>query len=459
MGVVVAAPGAVAPGLKAKLAEQPAGVYLLFSTELWERFSYYGMLGLMVLFMVAPVSAGGFGWDNAHALRVFGLFLSSTWLAPLFGGWVADRLTGARRAVILGCASLALGNFLLAYCALIPAANDNAQGLSFRDVLLYAGLAWMVIGAGLFKSNVSVLMGGLFPQQDDPRRDFGFTVFFMGINVGALLAPLIAGTLGERVGWHWGFAVSGLGMLIGIAIFLKAQKALGNAGLSPGGKQAAVVRAATHEDIGRVVTIGIFGIFATVFAVGLMQYGGLLNLFTAQNIDRTVDGFEIPVTWFLTLNPLFIVLLGPLVASYWDGRLRARRAASSTHKFMAGLLLMSAAFGLIGIAAAGASANSPPSWLWIVVFYFLLTIGELCISPVGLALVSRLAPLRWVGLLMGAWLLTNALGSWIAGELGVWAQRASTAFVFGALALVAATAAAALWTLRHRLIALARNIP
>lgn len=442
-----------------KLAEQPKGVYLLFCTELWERFSYYGMLGLLVLFLVAPTSTGGFGWDNASALRVFGAFLGLIWFAPLIGGWVADHFTGARRAVVLGCASLALGNFLLASCVLTSDASASSSSFPLREGLLYAGLACMVIGAGLFKSNVSVLMGDLFPRRDDPRRDFGFTVFYMGINAGALLAPLIAGTLGERVGWHWGFGISGVGMLIGIAIFITTRRVLGEAGLRPSRKQHTSVQKATAEEGRRVLVIGLFAIFATVFATGLMQYGGLLNLFTAQNIERSVQGFEIPATWFLTLNPLFIVMLGPLVAARWDYRLRAGLSSSSTDKFAMGLILMALAFGLIGIAALDASPGMPASWWWIVLFYLVFTTGELCIYPVGLALVSRLAPHRWMGVLMGAWLLTNALGSWLAGELGAIAQRVGASTVFASLALVALIAAVVLWSLRRRLVRLAGAVP
>lgn len=434
-----------------KLREQPKGVYLLFCTELWERFSYYGMLGLLVLFLVAPVASGGFGWDNALALRVFGIFLGLIWFAPLIGGWIADRLTGARRAVILGCASLALGNFLLASCALTSNESTSVAGVPIREALLYAGLTAMVVGAGLFKSNVSVLMGDLFPRQDDPRRDFGFTVFYMGINAGALLAPLVAGTLGERVGWHWGFGVSGVGMLIGIAIFLTTRSVLGDAGLRLGKQLTATAQKATTEDWRRVMTIGLFALFATVFATGLMQYGGLLNLFTAQDIERSVRGFEIPATWFLTLNPLFIVMLGPLVAARWDRRLSRGLASSPADKFVVGLVLMAMAFGLIGWAAMDAAPEAPAAWLWIVIFYFIFTTGELCIYPVGLALVSRLAPRRWIGVLMGAWLLTNAVGSWLAGELGAIAQSVGASMVFSSLALVALGAAVVLWSLRRRL--------
>lgn len=462
MSLPVTAPDVAAgrrAAFKKKFAEQPRGVYLLFCTELWERFSYYGMLGLLVLFLVAPASTGGFGWDNALALRVFGTFLGLIWFAPLIGGWIADRFTGARCAVVSGCVSLALGNFLLAGCALTSDASATLFGSPLREALLYAGLASMVIGAGLFKSNVSVLMGELFTRRDDPRRDFGFTLFYMGINAGALLAPLIAGTLGERVGWHWGFGVSGVGMLIGIVIFLATNSVLGEEGPRPNRKQQAMIQKATLAERQRVLAIGVFAIFATVFATGLMQYGGLLNLFTAQNIERSMHGFEIPATWFLMLNPLFIVLLGPLVAARWDYRSQTGLSSSSTEKFATGLILMAFAFGLIGIAALDAAPGMPASWWWIVLFYLVFTTGELCIYPVGLALVSRLAPHRWMGVLMGAWLLTNALGSWLAGELGAIAQRVGASSVFASLALVALIAAVVLWSLRRRLVRLAGAVP
>ena len=493
-------------GLRARLSEQPAGIFLLFSTEFWERFSYYGMLGLLVLFMVGPTARGGLGWDNAVALRVFGIFLAMIWFAPMIGGWAADRFIGHRRAVAFGCGSLALGNFLLASCAGIPGIFQSLTGIDLNGVLhmdgvrlaehwdsvmilgafplkspqysgldassgfvtlsrcfsvvFYSGLVFLVLGAGLFKSNVSVLMGSLFPRPDDRRRDFGFTIFYMGINLGAFVAPLVAGTLGERLGWWCGFGISGVGMLVGLAVFQHfAPRVLVHP--APDLYKSAVTGDVAESlfERRRIATIGIFALFQTIFAVGLMQYGGLLNIFTAQHVDRTIGHFQIPATWFLTLNPLVIFIFGPLIASFWDSRAKAGGAAGSSEKFATGLGFMSIAFALIAYGAERVTMAGPANMSMIVVFYLILTLGELCIYPVGLALVSKLAPLRLVGILMGAWLLSNAVGSLTAGELGVLAQTAGNAMIFGVLAAVAAGAALTVWKASRRLRQLAGMIP
>lgn len=431
---------------KSFFAAQPRGVFLLASTEFWERFSYYGMLGLLVLFLVDSRATGGMGWDNASALRLSGIFIALSWFAPVVGGFLADHVISARRAVILGCVSLSLGNFTLASLPFLP-------GNGAVHVGLFAGLALMIIGSGLFKSNASVLLGGLF-DQGDSRREFGFTIFYMGINLGALVAPFIAGTAGERMGWHYGFFLSGLGMAIGAAVFLHLhRRLLGSSGLVLGSQmqRAGQDSASGVDDIHRIQVIVIFGVFATIFAAGLMQYGSVMNLFASQNVDRMILGFEVPATWFLVLNPLFIVLFGPFVARIWDARLSAGSSASPAHKFAVGLILMSAAFFVIAFAASE-SGEAKTHWIWMIIFYLLLTTGELCVVPVGLALVSRVAPARWLGLAMGAWLLTNAIGSWAAGEFGVLGQQLGNPVAFTAVGCLGAVAAAVLFLIKGRVL-------
>lgn len=410
----------------ARFRDQPRGVYLMFATEFWERFSYYGFMGLVVLFMVSPSASGGLNYSRPAALFLFGIVTSLIWVAPMFGGWIADRLTGPRRAVLAGCAGLAIGNYLLAGASFMA-------GTVQAGLLFWAGIVAMIAGAGMFKSNASALLGTLFAP-GDMRREAGFILFYMGINIGALVAPFGAGTLGERVGWGWGFLAAGIGMTIGLVLFSAlAKRHFPDVADVPRDERAH----ARDEPAGpllanpNVQLILLMALFTIVYMTGQMTYGGIMNLYAADRIDRLVMGFEIPATWFLSLNPLLVVLLGAPVASFWQRRAVTPHRVLFVEKIIAGLVLMAASFVVMLVAELGGGGAKSP--LLLVAFYILITTAELCILPAGLVEISRRAPRGAVGRLMGVWIFTMGAGSFLAGYLGSLSDRESLATIFSIL--------------------------
>ena len=397
-----------APGTK--FLDQPRGVRLIAATEFWERFSYYGFTGLATLFMAADPATGGLGMEKSATLKLFGITVGMIFMAPLVGGWIADRLIGPFRAVIIGCLGLAAANFLLA-AAGTPAAH--AAGLQF--VLFYSGLGAMILGAGMFKSNVGTLMGQLFAPGDHRRKN-GFMLFYMGINMGAFCAPYGAGTLGERTGWSWGFLAAGIGMMIGLLALLWLSRGLFETFVKPLPSQAGSAQASVWRDPGvRLVLIMVF--FTAIYMIGQQTYGGVMNLYVRDRVDKTVLGFDIPTTWFLSLNPLIIILGGPFVSKYWARHdLTARRLPALT-KILTGTVLMALSYVLMLVVdmQAGGGLVAP---IWIVVFYLVITLAELCVFPIGLAEISQRAPKEVTGVLMGLWVFTMGFGSLCAGWLG-----------------------------------------
>ena len=439
----------------------PAGLRTLFFTELWERFSYYGMRALLVLFMVEAVESGGLGLTDATATAIYGLYTAAVYMVALPGGWIADRLLGAQRAIWYGGIVIMLGHFTLA----IPSIYA-----------FFAGLLLVTLGTGLLKPNISAVVGELYPP-GDVRRDAGFTLYYMGINLGAAIGPLICSTLGEsaRFGWHWGFAAAGIGMLLGLVYFHFSQPLLGDAGRYPslraenpgdrpalrsawrrvatglaivlgmagllltGVVQVDAVALAGRATIGivlfgalylawllrfggleeserdKVIAIFMLSMAAAMFWAGFEQAGSTLNLFAERFTERSFGGFEIPTGWFQTLNPVFIIALAPVFAALWV-RLAARGLEPRTPlKFAFGLLVLGAGFGVMIVAAGlvGSGAKVLPTWLMTT--YLLHTIAELTLSPVGLSITTKLAPRRYVGQMMGVWFLTSAIGNLIAG--------------------------------------------
>ncbi len=448
------------PSVGHGLGGHPRGLYTLFFTEMWERFSYYGMRALLVLFMVDAVQQGGLGLDDKTATAIYGLYTAFVYLVSLPGGWIGDRLLGAQRAVWIGGIIIALGHFTLA----LP------FGSSF-----FLGLLLVVIGSGLLKPNMSVMVGHLYPE-GGARRDAGFTIFYMGINLGAAIGPLVCSFLGERLNWHYGFAAAGVGMLLGLVQFKLTARHLGEAGLHPhhrtvggasrgfdrawfvvGAVLAALAlvtllvwRGVIHIDpialaksmtgviIGiallflagifafgklnamekkRIAAILVLLVAAAIFWSGFEQAGSSLNLFAERYTDRMVDAFqfEIPAGWFQTLNPVFIIALAPLFAALWVRLARRHLDPSIPGKFVAGLLLLGLGFlvmvGASRIAVGGGKAQAS----WLVATYLLHTIGEICLSPVGLSAVTKLSPPRFVGQMMGMWFLASSLGNLMAG--------------------------------------------
>ena len=381
----------------------PRGLSTLFFTEMWERFSYYGMRAFLMLYMVAPASAGGLGFADADAASIYGTYTGSVWGAAILGGIVADRFLGQYNSVLIGGIIIAIGHFALAFKAL---------------PFFYAGLALIVVGTGLLKPNASTMVGSLY-EPGDARRDAGFSIFYMGINLGALFGPLIAGYLAQRVDWHLGFAAAGVGMTAGLIQYVVGRKHL--AAATQRQKAGAALAAAspsrgfTTAEWKRMGAIFIFFLVAILFWGAYEQAGSTLNLFADRYTRNELFGVSFPSSWFQSVQPVFVILLAPLFAWMWM-RL-GRHEPSVPAKLAIGVLFMGLAF--LVLAPAGSNAQSAAGvrvspW-WLIVSYGISELGELCLYPVGLSAVTKLSPPRIVGLMMGVWLLSNAFGNKLAG--------------------------------------------
>ncbi len=450
----------------------PRGLSTLFFTEMWERFSYYGMRALLILFMTAPVAAGGLGFDTAKAGPIYALYVSSVYLLSVPGGWFADRVLGLRRTVFVGGVIIMLGHICLA----VPSITT-----------FYVGLALIATGTGLLKSNVSVLVGKLYTP-DDVRRDAGYSIYYMGINTGALIAPIITGWLAQgdsfkrvlasagiavETSWHWGFGAAAVGMFFGLVQYTLGSKHLSPDGLYPVrpsdpaaaakvDRQVRLVGMVTAglaltlvvlvlsglvgfdpEAISRnfkwvliAVTVGFFAwlflssewtreerrslvVIAVLFAAAVVfwmayeQAGSTLNLFADRSTNNTILGHSFPASWYQSLPPLFIIMFAPVFAFVWV-RL-GNRNPSSPAKFTIALVLLGLGFAVMIGAATAAAGGAKVSPMWLVVSYLLQTLGELCLSPVGLSAMSKLAPVRIAGLVMGVWFLALSVGNYLAG--------------------------------------------
>ena len=423
----------------------PRGLSTLFFTEMWERFSYYGMRAFLILYMTAPVAAGGLGFDVPRASSVYGTYTGSVWVTPILGGLVADRILGAYRSVLLGGIVIALGHFTLALRAL---------------PFFYTGLALIVIGTGLLKPNATTLVGSLYDEQD-ARRDAGFSIFYMGINLGAFIGPLLAGGLAQKVDWHLGFACAGVGMTLGLI-----QYVLGRDRLRPAMERVASrMRAAaplagsparagggamlgfTPVEWGRIAAVVVFFAFAALFWAAYEQAASTLNLFVDRYADRTVLGWTVPSSWFVAIQPLFVILLSGVFAWLWVWL--GPREPSTPAKFSLGLLFVGLSFVLLLPAGAIAQRGGGVlvSSLWLVGAYFLQVVGELCLSPVGNSAVTKLAPPRIVGMMMGVWFLSIGAGNKLAGWVAGLSASVPLTTLFGGLAAVTLVAALVLFLL------------
>ncbi|HWJ06728.1 MAG TPA: peptide MFS transporter [Steroidobacteraceae bacterium] len=431
------------------LLGHPKGLFLLFATEMWERFSYYGMRALLVLSLVAGVEAAnpGFGWTQAEALKLYGLFTGFVYFTPLIGGWLADNYLGQRKSVIIGGLVMAAGQFTLA--AAIP---GNLQ-------LFYIGLVLLVIGNGFFKPNISTMVGDLYAE-GDARRDGAFTIFYMGINAGAFLAPLVCSTLGEDParGWAYGYFAAGVGMILSVIIQLAlARRYLGEIGVVPAAHRALAQsggekKPLTHEETDRLRVIFMLFVFIVLFWAAFEQAGGLMNLYAADKTDRMIGGFEVPAGWFQSLNPLFIVVLAPIFSVAWSKLGEAGRNPSTPRKMVLGLVLTGIGFLAMVAAAFESAGGGKAAMTWLVLAYFFHTTGELCISPVGLSMVTKLAPLRLASLMMGVWFLINFVANWLAGIIGSYAETLGELSIFGGLAGTLFAFAIVLWLLSGTLV-------
>jgi POT family proton-dependent oligopeptide transporter len=449
----------------------PEGLFVLFFTEMWERFSYYGMRALLVLFLVSTATKGGWGWERKDALELYGNYAFLVYITPIVGGWIADQFLGSRRSVVIGGFIIAAGHICLTLETVAT---------------FYTGLGLIVLGTGLFKPNISAIVGQLYDKADAAGRDAGYTLFYMGINAGAFFGILLCGYIGENIKWSYGFGLAGFFMILGALQFYLSQGVFGNIGLS---KEQTAVNNVAHDEgeahvvRDRLIAIGIFAFFTIFFWMAFEQAGGSMTIFAADYTDRvltgnfgtafkvfnmlmtviptmvlswlliklvritygrfllanlalilalsTIWGLEIwmlwrdfaadtstvAATWFGTLNSFFIVVLAPLFSKMWEEYWKP----SAPVKFGVGLILLGLGFGVLAYGAAGIPSGAKTasvSMIYLVLAYWLHTMGELCVSPVGLSLVSKLAPPRLLGLMFGIWFIMTAIAEKLAGKTG-----------------------------------------
>lgn len=434
---------------KGEFLGHPKGLFILFTTEMWERFSYYGMRALMVLTLISGTDAlnPGFGWSESSALMLYGWYTGLVYFTPLFGGWFADNYFGQRKSIILGGIIMAIGQFLLAFS--IP---GNIQ-------LFYVGLFCLVVGNGLFKPNISTMVGSLYPH-GDRRRDAAFTIFYMGINLGAFMSPLIASTLGESpiYGWKYGYMVAGIGMSLSVIIqLLFANRYLGKVGEEPSAKLSlanagGVKKPLTHEEKDRIKVMFVIFVFVVLFWASFEQAGGLMNIYASERTDRMLPslGFEVPAGWFQSMNPFYVILLAPVFSLIWSNL--GKRSPSTPTKMVFGLLLTAIAFLIMVGAVIDQKAHGLASMWWLAAAYLFQSMGELCISPVGLSMTTKLAPLRFASLMMGLWFLINFFANILAGFVGSYAEQFGEMTIFGGIVVANLIFALGLWALSGRLV-------
>jgi POT family proton-dependent oligopeptide transporter len=404
----------------------PRGLATCFFTEMWERFSYYGMRALLILYMVAPLNKGGLAFSTEKGASIYGWYTMGVYAMSVPGGWVADKLLGLYRSVLLGGIIIAAGHFMMAYPSLPT---------------FYAGLISIVIGTGLLKPNVSGIVGTLY-SKEDVRRDAGFSVFYMGINLGAFIAPLICGPLGQRVNWHYGFGAAGVGMTLGVIQYMFGKKHIAP-GLARHAKEEVDERAAeraegrsssfTHEEWRRISVIAILFFFSMLFWGAFEQAGSSLNLFADRLTRLSFLRWNFPSTLFQSVQPLFVIIFSPIFAWLW---LRmGRHEPSSPTKFGFGLFFVGLSFLLLVPGAALAQSQGiKVSPMWLIGVYLLQTFGELCLSPVGLSMVTKLAPPRIVGLMLGVFFLSISFGNKLGGYCAGFFDRLPLPKLFGAVA-------------------------
>ena len=485
------------------ILNHPVGLFVLFFTEMWERFSYYGMRAILVLFLTSSIMNDGWAWSNEDALELYGLYTGLVYLTPILGGFLADKFLGYRNATVLGALIMTLGHASMAFEAFtdyFPIFFSIFEAFEVTDSFFYLGLALLIIGNGFFKPNISSIVGQLY-KDGDKRKDGGYTIFYMGINAGAFLGILLCGYVGEKLGWHLGFGLAGIFMFFGMLQFWYAQKIFGNIGLTPK-KQAEVQPANEHQnakkgftniEIDRLIVIVVFSIFTIFFWWAFEQAGGSMTIFAKDFTQRTLVGdasdifklantvitlvpmivltivlyglfskmlsnfmlsnfflgvsfaiiwgivvwmivrefsvtaTEIPASWFSVLNSLFIILLAPLFSKIWTSKFNP----SGPIKFAIGLILLGTGFAFLAFGAWGiplGAEQASVSIVWLILAYLFHTMGELCISPVGLSYVSKLAPIKLVGLMFGFWFVCSAVANYLGGKTGSYIDKISEAY-------------------------------
>lgn len=426
----------------------PKGLAVLFMTEMWERMSYYGMRSLLVLYMVNYLfikpdvgqAVWGYEWVKAtlegffgplaiqpFASQIYGLYTGLVYATPFFGGILADRFWGQRRTVIVGGILMIIGHFLMAI-----------------ESAFFLALFFIILGNGAFKPNVSTQVGDLYPA-DDPRRDGAFTIFYMGINLGAFFSPLVCGTLGQKVGWHWGFGAAGVGMALGLVIYIWGQKYLAPE-LPRASAQAQAAAKVPFTDTERkaIVALIVLCLLNVVFWGVYEQQGNTMQLWADNRTDWNFFGFEIPSTWYQSFNPFTIFIFAPLLSLFWKKQAAKGKEPTSVTKMAIGCLLLGLAFCVMILAANTVPPEARGSVLWLAMTTLFLTIGELYLSPIGLSLVTKVSPKRIVSMMMGMWFLSSFIGNYLSGYLGTFYETMSKTSFFGLMAVLAVIAGLAM---------------
>ncbi|WP_457617147.1 peptide MFS transporter [Lutibacter sp.] len=409
-----------------ELFGHPIGLYVLFFTEMWERFSYYGMRAILVLYLVAKTSDGnaGLGWTNGEALALYGWYTMLVYVASIPGGWLADKFFGQKKSVLYGGILLVAGHSILAI----------EEMWAF-----YTGLGLIIAGVGLLKPNISTMVGGLY-QQGDIRRDKGFTIFYIGINVGAFLSSLIVGYVGEVHGWHYGFGLAGIGMALGLIQYILGQKYLENVGNYLGASEnkeekELMNKPLTKVEKDRIIVLFISFLLVIVFWGAFEQAGGLMNIYAKEKTNRLLMGWEVPASWFQSLNAMFIIFLGTSVAAYWANRKLKGKVSTSLFKMIVGLIIMGTGFFFMTAAASQYESTGASAMYWLVLAYLFHTVGELCISPVALSYITKLAPVKYASLMMGVYFAMTGFGNKLAGLLGESAESLGEYTIFTGIAV------------------------
>jgi len=409
-----------------ELFGHPIGLYVLFMTEMWERFSYYGMRALFVLYLTTETvdKNPGLGWTSGEALALYGWYTMLVYVASIPGGWIADKFLGQKKSVLIGGILLVAGHSVLAIEEMWA---------------WYSGLGLIIAGVGMLKPNISTMVGGLY-KQGDIRRDKGFTIFYIGINLGAFLSSLIVGYVGEVHGWHYGFGLAGIGMALGLLQYLLGQKYLSHVGNFLGTSEKvedkeAMKKPLTKVEKDRVIVLLISFLLVIVFWGAFEQAGGLMNIYANEKTDRMLMGFEVPASWFQSLNAMFIIFLGTSVALYWANRKLKGKVSSSLFKMIIGLIVMGTGFFFMTAAAIEFNNDGGSAMYWLVLAYLFHTIGELCISPVALSFITKLAPVKYGALMMGVYFAMTGFGNKLAGLLGESAENLGELTIFTGIAV------------------------
>lgn len=490
----------------------PKGLFLVAGTELWERFSFYGMLGLLVLFLTDPVMNDGFGWSEADALRLYGIYIALVYITPTFGGWLASTKLGEQRCVLWGGILVTLGHFCLGGPAYLPFLFEKISGVPVHDVIasaglprgllfvneamqadlqsavdrltgsevgaqvvqvayvctslsFWAGLSFIIFGTAFIKPTVTSLVGKFY-EKDDRQRDAAFTIFLAAVYVGAFAANFVAGTMGEKLGWHYGLSAAGAGMFFGVLFFiLLRRRYLGDVGKYAGNRKPTKAGAervkltASERSKLNVIVVGSF--FSIVYAFAFYQKGGLLHLITNAQTDRVVIGFEVPATWFLTISTGFFIALAPLFARLWIRLEKTGRSPDVCQKLAIGLALLAIGY-VFQLGAAyerDLAVDGKSSILWVVATYICFGLGDIFFWPTMFAAVSRFSPERLVPFVFGAWYSVFGIGTWLAGEFGALAYDVGQKAVFWGILLACCFSAAALILLRPSIKRASRGQP